>query len=92
MPLVIDNNVRRTYYEVKDGLMRNGYSMKAAMLDAKKRIIEYEKAQRANQKLEAEGILGVIFESIGKSISDNTAMTELENQLNALIVEDLSLL
>ena len=48
MPIVIDNNVRRTYYEVKDGLMRNGYSMKAAMLDAKKRIIEYEKAQRAN--------------------------------------------
>jgi predicted site-specific integrase-resolvase len=79
MPITIDPNVRRIYYEAKDSLLRSGYGMKAAMLDAKRRIIEYEKAQRANQKLESEGILGALFESFANSISNNTALAELEN-------------
>ncbi|NWG16386.1 MAG: hypothetical protein HXY41_07095 [Chloroflexi bacterium] len=89
---VINDSVRQVYNAVKQELMRQNYGMKTAMLEAKLRIIQYEKAQRSNRPLQSEGFFGRLFEAVGQSVSDNVAISDLENQLNALIVEDLSLL
>ncbi|MDX1992188.1 MAG: hypothetical protein SF029_07355 [bacterium] len=92
MPVVINDEVRRIYTAVKDELLKNGYSEKVSMLQSKKRIIEYEIAQRSNRSFQSESFLGRVWEAFGNSVSDNMELTALENQLNALIVEDLALL
>ena len=90
--ITINNDVREAYNTVKDALLSQRYPLKAAMLEAKKRILQHERDERSNRPSQSDNFFGQLFEAMGNSISDGIALTELENQLNALIVEDISLL
>lgn len=88
----VNNDVRAAYNMVKDALLSRNYGMKAAMLEAKKRILQNEREERSGRSLQADGFFEQLFEAMGNSIGDSIALTDLEHQLNALIVEDVPLL
>lgn len=93
MPISVNPEIRNAYLEVRNRLMQEyNMSLKAAMLESKRLIMENEIRERDNRPVQAEGGLREFFERAGNFLADNVALTALENQLNQLVVNDVNLL